>query len=250
MKTATQRTRKVSYAQKQANKFGFIERAQLIHDFRYDYSKVKYRGSQYKVTIICPRHGEFKQTPGSHLHSSGCPYCSANRPTKAEFVRSVSIIHGEKYDLSLCDYTHTKTMDQEVTLYCEKHKQIFKKRADLLLKGQGCQVCGRENVKPQFGESVPNQSNVNAFKIEVVFNNAGSCHVSGSSQMESDVNNNRIQTPQYDVWTNQRWLTKQTTQVRPEIDLGIHTNGFTSPDVTMPVIEQKLFNGNNRICYC
>lgn len=58
----------------------FIERAKKIHGNKYDYSKVNYKADKIKVCIICPKHGEFLQTPHNHLNSirngCGCPKCS------------------------------------------------------------------------------------------------------------------------------------------------------------------------------
>ena len=53
----------------------FIEKAKLIHEDKYDYSKVQYVNTSTKVCIICPEHGEFWQTPNSHLFGAGCPTC-------------------------------------------------------------------------------------------------------------------------------------------------------------------------------
>lgn len=54
----------------------FIKRAKEIHGDKYDYSKVDYKTAAKKVTIICPTHGEFQQTPNSHLSGQGCPSCA------------------------------------------------------------------------------------------------------------------------------------------------------------------------------
>lgn len=56
----------------------FIEEAQKIHGNKYDYSKVKYNGNHNKIRIICPIHGEFWQTPRSHLKGCGCPKCKSS----------------------------------------------------------------------------------------------------------------------------------------------------------------------------
>lgn len=53
----------------------FIKKAQAIHGNKYDYSKVTYRHSKDKITIVCPKHGDFEITPNSHLLGYGCPYC-------------------------------------------------------------------------------------------------------------------------------------------------------------------------------
>lgn len=61
----------------------FIRQASILHDGKYDYSKVEYRDSQEKVRIICPNHGEFWQRPYDHLNGVGCPKCAHN-VSKAE----------------------------------------------------------------------------------------------------------------------------------------------------------------------
>ena len=53
----------------------FIEKAKTIHGDKYDYSKTVYVKSSEKVSIICPKHGEFKQLPYDHLSGHGCPTC-------------------------------------------------------------------------------------------------------------------------------------------------------------------------------
>jgi hypothetical protein len=45
----------------------FIEESKQIHSDKYDYSKVEYKNAGEKVIIICKEHGEFLQTPNSHL---------------------------------------------------------------------------------------------------------------------------------------------------------------------------------------
>lgn len=53
-----------------------ITKFTTIHGNKYDYSKVEYSGSNKKVCIICPEHGEFWQTPSKHLLGQNCPICS------------------------------------------------------------------------------------------------------------------------------------------------------------------------------
>lgn len=56
-----------------------IQEAKLIHGQRYDYSKVEYIGVHKNVNIICPLHGEFWQTPHSHLKGCGCIECGRKK---------------------------------------------------------------------------------------------------------------------------------------------------------------------------
>lgn len=53
----------------------FLEKARAVHGDKYDYSQAVYESSQKKVTIICPKHGAFRQQAGSHLRGAGCPLC-------------------------------------------------------------------------------------------------------------------------------------------------------------------------------
>lgn len=60
----------------------FIRKAKEIHGDKYDYSKVEYVNERTPVCIICHKknrngneHGEFWQTPSSHLSGKGCRKC-------------------------------------------------------------------------------------------------------------------------------------------------------------------------------
>lgn len=57
----------------------FFEKCKEIHGNKYDYSKTKYINSSTKVTIICPEHGEFEQTPNNHRFGNGCPVCNESK---------------------------------------------------------------------------------------------------------------------------------------------------------------------------
>lgn len=60
-----------------SNSNEFIRKAILIHGNKYNYSKVIYLKSMYKVKIICPKHCVFEQTPNGHLDGKGCKKCSS-----------------------------------------------------------------------------------------------------------------------------------------------------------------------------
>ena len=48
---------------------------QKIHGKKYDYSKIKLKYKSFPIIIICPEHGEFKQTLTKHMNGSKCPLC-------------------------------------------------------------------------------------------------------------------------------------------------------------------------------
>ena len=129
------------------NKTQFIEKARKVHGDKYDYSKVEYVNSSTKVCIICPEHGEFWQTPNSHLRGGGCSKCGINRRTISQtsniemFIKKAREIHGDKYDYSKVEYINNKT---KVCIICPEHREFWMK-PNAHLNGQGCPLCGIEN---------------------------------------------------------------------------------------------------------
>ena len=47
-----------------------------VHGDKYDYDFSTYEGTQRKMRIICPEHGEFWQVVNSHVSGCGCPKCA------------------------------------------------------------------------------------------------------------------------------------------------------------------------------
>jgi len=60
----------------------FINKSNEIHGNLYDYSLVDYINTTTNIKIICKKHGEFIQSPSSHLSSSGCPVCRESKGEK------------------------------------------------------------------------------------------------------------------------------------------------------------------------
>ena len=126
------------------NKENFIKESNEVHQNKYDYSKVDYKGVTTKVKIICPVHGEFWQTPRVHLMGCGCPKCGferqndATRLTTEEFITRANKIQGNKYDYSKVEYVDYMT---KVCIICPEHGEFWQTPNKHLL-GQGCPKCG------------------------------------------------------------------------------------------------------------
>ena len=54
----------------------FINKANIVHNTKYDYNLTNYVKEKIKVIITCLIHGEFKQSPDCHLQGQGCPSCA------------------------------------------------------------------------------------------------------------------------------------------------------------------------------
>lgn len=119
----------------------FINKAKEIHGNKYDYSKAVYKGSNQKICIICPIHGEFYQIATQHLQGCGCPKCAGVTKSSTEgFIEKAISIHGNKYDYSKVEYINSTT---KVKIICPIHGE-FEQTPKNHLKGQGCPKCAIE----------------------------------------------------------------------------------------------------------
>jgi len=100
----------------------FIKKANIAHNGKYDYSESLYTHSQTKVSIICPIHGVFEQSPQNHVKGHGCRLCgSVTSKVQAKlngyglrlntntFVDKAKLKHGDRYNYSLVDYKNATT---------------------------------------------------------------------------------------------------------------------------------------------
>ena len=120
----------------------FIEDARKVHGGKYDYSKVEYVNKRTKITIICPVHGEFEQTPDSHLQGNGCRKCKYEKQAerlsgKDTFVNRAKEIHGDKYNYDKVNYVNNHT---KIIIGCPIHGD-FEQTPSHHLNGHGCTKC-------------------------------------------------------------------------------------------------------------
>lgn len=118
----------------------FIKKARETHRIQYDYSQVVYVSTKMPVTIICPVHGPFEQTPLCHLRGQGCPVCGRNkiRIGRDEFIRRAIAIHGNRYDYSRVIY-HRK--DEKVEIICREHGSFWQTPHSHVQLRQNCPKC-------------------------------------------------------------------------------------------------------------
>jgi hypothetical protein len=116
----------------------FIKKSKIIHDDKYDYSKVDYKNSDTKINIICKIHGEFLQTPSSHLQRYGCAKCAGKAKSNTEeFIKNALLVHGNKYDYSKVNYKNRNT---KVIIICKEHGEFIQNTYSHL-QGFGCAKC-------------------------------------------------------------------------------------------------------------
>jgi Zn ribbon nucleic-acid-binding protein len=120
----------------------FIAKSHKIHGYKYDYSKVNYTNCKEKVCIICHEHGEFWQTPDSHIQGHGCPKCNKSYKLDTKnFIKKAEKIVKEKYSYRKVNYINTIT---PIIVTCKKHGD-FSIKPEKLLAGQKCPLCSKES---------------------------------------------------------------------------------------------------------
>tara|TARA_R110002072_G_scaffold45565_5_gene126937 strand:- start:142749 stop:144743 length:1995 start_codon:yes stop_codon:yes gene_type:complete len=149
------------YAQLHGGADYFIEQSNIIHNNKYDYSKVVYTGIHDSVEIICHEvskygdiHGSFFQEPNSHKNDGqGCPLCDPGHAQQLGgheyFINEARAIHGDKYQY-LDEYRGSTT---KIRILCKELDDsgnihgIFEQAPDCHKNGQGCPRCDPANAQ-------------------------------------------------------------------------------------------------------
>lgn len=122
----------------------FIEKANNVHNFKFDYSKLEYTNSTSKIIVICKKHGEFYPTANNHLQGSNCPKCRYENNVKflgikeEKFKEKIKNKNLNEKFLFLSDYVN---YSQPIKIQCKKCKHIFHKPPKHIAKNGSCPKC-------------------------------------------------------------------------------------------------------------
>lgn len=126
----------------------FKNKANTIHNNKYDYRLVESVSSRSYITIICPIHQEFTQRVSAHLNSQGCKKCrnlnigNRFRSSKEKFVEDSNMIHNNKYNYDKFEYINDKVKGD---IYCKQHNLEFKQTPSNHKKSKrGCPQCAKD----------------------------------------------------------------------------------------------------------
>ena len=124
----------------------FINNAKQIHGDKFDYSKATYTKCDEHVIIICKEHGDFLQTPTTHLKSTFCcQKCVLNNIGKwnnsngNDFIQKAKLVHDNKYNYDKTNYDKAR---EKVLITCLLHGD-FEITPNSHLNGSGCYHCGK-----------------------------------------------------------------------------------------------------------
>lgn len=161
------------------------KRVSNIEDFKNKYyerfghnlifDKSIYVANNVKMTVTCPIHGDFEQSPNKLLNGHGCHECAKVHKhniqtlTQDEFINRVRNVFGDLYDTSLAEY---KSAKEPVKLICKEHG-IFTQTPDALFHGCGCPQCANQISNDEreiisFVQSIVGEDNVDIKNRELL----------------------------------------------------------------------------------
>lgn len=125
----------------------------LITKFNnFTFTCENYTGTQSRIVLTCPHHGDHITTPHNLLHKNvtkGCPMCGTQlaaqtkTSTFTDFVKQASLLHNYKYTYVCNSYTNNRS---KIVCNCGYHGE-FIKSAHKHLAGQGCPKCTVEALR-------------------------------------------------------------------------------------------------------
>ena len=137
----------------ESRKQKFLQDAHKVHCNKYTYDIGNYVNNSTKLTITCPEHGDFQQTPRDHIHSqAGCSTCAITKrqETKLKILIESKQTLGDLYPELLkqwdyerndvdpfCISPHTKI---HVHWVCVRGHKTFSSLTNKV-NGSGCKYC-------------------------------------------------------------------------------------------------------------
>ena len=122
----------------------FIQKANIVHHNKYNYSNVEYKNADHNVCVVCKIHGPFFQSPHSHLQGHGCPKCKDDVVKKRhqksidDFLSGAKRVHGNRYDYSRVDY---QNCEKKVKIICRLHGEFLQTPSVHINTKCGCPKC-------------------------------------------------------------------------------------------------------------
>ena len=133
----------------------FLQKAKEFHSDDngspiYSYDLFIYESATTKGIIICPKHGQFNQTPSKHINGQGCRICGIERRgnlrrlTTEEFITRAKAM--SEHSKCLYDKVNYQGTDKIVIITCNEHGD-FEQTAGQHLSGSSCPKCAGNERK-------------------------------------------------------------------------------------------------------
>lgn len=156
----------------------FIEKIRQIHGDRYNYSKVEYVDYKTKVTITCPAHGDFMQTPSLLMKGYGCPKCKREENSKKYYEWRICPICKKQFYVRK-KYEKITCSEECYKEYIQIHHEEINEKRSKTLKNTFSKMTPEQKEKikknkaktflEKYGTAKPNQSKEYKEKMSQLF---------------------------------------------------------------------------------
>lgn len=112
----------------------FLNKLKNIYGEKYDFSKTVYIDYNTKVTVICPEHGEFTQSPAQLMKGYACPKCRREKGAEKYYENRLCPICKKQFRVRK-KYEKITCSENCYKIYVQIHKnEINEKRSNSLKK--------------------------------------------------------------------------------------------------------------------
>lgn len=127
----------------------FLISARTVHEGRYEYTESTYVSARVPMRMVCPLHGEFFQSPDSHINKqSGCPKCGnikkANDSLAERFISVLDRVNKLSNGKVTLDFSSYKGQNFNTKFTCDVHGEFFRKPIAALSTRHPCPECMNE----------------------------------------------------------------------------------------------------------
>lgn len=143
----------------------FSKRANNIHHNKYLYKD--YISYHKDITVTCPIHGDFPQTPCNHLNGKGCPQCAIEERSHKQsfrdgkFEEKVSKLHNNQYEYIKGEYVNAHSIIHFKCKHCGKINEMV---ALVHLRGTGCECQKKLSNLESEVEEILNKNDIEYIK--------------------------------------------------------------------------------------
>jgi very-short-patch-repair endonuclease len=135
----------------------FIDKCELKHPNKYDYTVTKYKNRRTNIKVKCLKHDLIFNTNYNSIlyYNDACPECQKeekvgiNINTKEHFIERARSVHGDNYDYEKSEYLGLK---HKVEILCKKCNSYFTQSPSVHISDRcGCPKC--KNSKGELNTS-------------------------------------------------------------------------------------------------
>jgi hypothetical protein len=156
----------------------FVELANKIHNYKYNYETTIYKNMNIKIQITCPKHGFFFQSPLKHIYAKqGCPKCKFEKLHNlylqpfVKFIKRANEIHSNKYNYIENSYFNSTT---KICIVCKIHGEFWQLPSNHIFNKRGCPKCNggiRLTTEEFIKKAVKIHGDIYSYKLVKYINN-------------------------------------------------------------------------------